>query len=731
MRHLVFFLGGAASLAWQILWHLDLSLALGVSAQGAALTLAAVMVGLGLGALWAGRRWESLSDAEAWRMLAAMELAVAVLGWLPRGLDTGVELVEESLASWPPMAASLVEIVILGVVVGPACFCLGATMPLLGLISRTSGARVSVGYAANTFGAAFGALMSAQVLLPFLGRAGSALATGGMELIAGLLAIWMAKTRVIVERDHPIASHATSSAPRSALLLAFLTGFVIFGLEVAWFRMLRAAWLSTADAFATMLATILIALAVGSWVSKKVSISPAVVGVVLCFGAASIWIGTLFLERLDGWTSLSGSYAIRSLVRGGQALVFIGPAAACLGMILPLLFDRHSNSRSWAVLYSINCVGCVLGSLFVGWYLLSEVGPVTSTWILGLVAGIAGVWMLPKTDENWRTLALTSLSLVGGAAWMFESGVGVSRIAGNAAMLKQPHRVIAHVNGPDVTTAVADIEGGHRVLFIDGYGATAEAGELTSYMWQMGRQPMVLHGKAETSLVICFGTGQTARAVLDAGATTIDLVDINPAVFETAGLFASNKQVLQDPRVSTQVMDGRKWLRRTTRAYDVITLEPMPPSFSGSNSLYSVEFYRLAKARLRNGGLLAQWFPLHLLTPTQARQVAAALVDVFPNAVLWIDPSGEDTSGLLQQGILLGRNDDQTWPSDSNVLLTPDLLKIYTERVDPVTDDNQALEHGPDSLQRIDFSKRNLVRENWLDLQRVAPDKVDSVLTTK
>lgn len=51
MRHLVFFLGGAASLAWQILWHLDLSLALGVSAQGAALTLAAVMVGLGLGAL--------------------------------------------------------------------------------------------------------------------------------------------------------------------------------------------------------------------------------------------------------------------------------------------------------------------------------------------------------------------------------------------------------------------------------------------------------------------------------------------------------------------------------------------------------------------------------------------------------------------------------------------------------------------------------------------------------
>ncbi|MBL9114843.1 MAG: hypothetical protein JNJ83_07515 [Verrucomicrobiaceae bacterium] len=731
MRHVIFFLGGAAALSWQILWHLDLSLALGASAQGAALTLAAVMVGLGIGALWAGRRWQSLSDGAAWRMLATLEFASAVLGLLPRTLEMGMGALEDSLTSLPPVAASLVTIFILGVVIGPACFCMGATMPLLGLISRASGARVSGGYAANTFGAAFGALMGAHVLLPLLGRAGSALATGGMELLAGLLGLWMAKSDSLAEQDHPIEPKHTSSAPRSALLLAFLTGFVVFGLEVAWFRMLRAAWLSTADAFAAMLACILIALAFGSWASRKVTLTPAGVGVVLCFGAASVWIGTLFLERLDGWTALSGSYAIRSLVRGGQALIFIGPAGALMGMILPLLFDKHSNSRSWAALYGFNCVGCVMGSVFVGWYLLGEVGPITSTWILGLIAAITGVWMLPRTDENWRTLAVIALSLVGGAAWMLDSGVGVSRIAGSAAALKKPHRVIAHINGPDVTTAVADVEGGHRVLFIDGYGATAEAGELTGYMWQMGRQPMELHGKAGAALVICFGTGQTARAVLDAGATRVDLVDINPAVFETARLFASNKDVLSDPRVAAQVMDGRKWLRRTRTTYDVITLEPMPPSFAGSNSLYSIEFYRLARERMSNGGVLAQWFPLHLLTPTQAKQVAAAFVDVFPNAVLWIDPNGKDPSGLLQQGILLGRKGQEPWPSASNVLLTPDLLKNYSTKVDPVTDNNQALEHGSDSLQRIDFAKRNLVRENWRDLQRVAPDAVELILTKK
>ena len=41
-------------------------------------------------------------------------------------------------------------------------------------------------------------------------------------------------------------------------------------------------------------------------------------------------------------------------------------------------------------------------------------------------------------------------------------------------------------------------------------------------------------------------------------------------------------------------MDGRTWMRRTDKEYDVITLEPMPPTFAGVNNLYSLEFYQAA-----------------------------------------------------------------------------------------------------------------------------------------
>jgi spermidine synthase len=88
--------------------------------------------------------------------------------------------------------------------------------------------------------------------------------------------------------------------------------------------------------------------------------------------------------------------------------------------------------------------------------------------------------------------------------------------------------------------------------------------------------------------------------------------------------------------------------------YDVVTLEPMPPFFLGSNSLYSQEFYGSVEARLREGGCFAQWFPIHLLTPSQARAVASAFVKVFPQSILWFDPASADGAGHLQQGILLG-----------------------------------------------------------------------------
>lgn len=237
---------------------------------------------------------------------------------------------------------------------------------------------------------------------------------------------------------------------------------------------------------------------------------------------------------------------------------------------------------------------------------------------------------------------------------------------------------------------------------------------------------MLLHDDPQNALVICFGTGQTANAVRNENPASLDIVDINPQVFKSAPYFRSNERVLDDPRVHTVVMDGRAYLRRTSKQYDVITLEPMPPNASGVNALYSREFYQLARKRFSAHGVMAQWLPFHITAPYYSASIARTFQSVFPNAVLWIDNEA-------RTGILLGSKDDDPafasrWPGFARagitrnlshdvianaVALNADQLKQYGHYGKVISDDNQLLAYGKA------LYASNMATQNFKLLQRV------------
>jgi hypothetical protein len=268
------------------------------------------------------------------------------------------------------------------------------------------------------------------------------------------------------------------------------------------------------------------------------------------------------------------------------------------------------------------------------------------------------------------------------------------------------HHVLAHEEDADFTASVIDTPDRERVLYIDGFSATSDSRVAGHYMRWMGSLPALLHPDPVRGLVICFGTGQTADALRRELRGGLDIVEISRAVLDLAPFFEANHDVLGAPHVEAIVMDGRAWLRRSDRRYDVITLEPMPPNFSGVNALYSREFYAIAARRLAPGGVVAQWLPIHLLTLDHATSVAATFRSVFPDAVLWIDP-------IDGTGILLGRRDGAaeplgtSWPGlarsaegrnldgdqiRNSLLLDRDALARYASGVPLVTDDNQLLQ---------------------------------------
>lgn len=301
-------------------------------------------------------------------------------------------------------------------------------------------------------------------------------------------------------------------------------------------------------------------------------------------------------------------------------------------------------------------------------------------------------------------------------AVFLESGSGRERVLGSFRFnhAEKP-QVLKSYEGPDSSISVVRYKDDSRVLFIDGFIATQQAtegvmGEHIHYMPWMGYLPMIAHPDPQNALVICFGTGQTANAVRNENPQSLDIVDINQHVLDLADYFPSNEGVLKDERTKAFVMDGRAYLRRFDKIYDVITLEPMPPNFAGVNALYSREFYQLAKSRLGKEGTIAQWLPFHLITPHTAVSITKTFQDVFPNAILWVDP-------MSKTGILLGSANDagelgRKWPGYERLKGVRDLSKaevlkwvVYDRRElqdyaadgEIITDDNQRLAYGKDT----------------------------------
>src|SRR5262249_19346349 len=93
--------------------------------------------------------------------------------------------------------------------------------------------------------------------------------------------------------------------------------------------------------------------------------------------------------------------------------------------------------------------------------------------------------------------------------------------------------------------------------------------------------------------------------------------------------FDNAPAILSDAKGRIVIDDGRRFLRRTSGTFDIITVDPPPPAeAAGSSLLYSEEFYDLAKARLNPHGILQQWFAVGEDRIQQA--VVRSLVNSFP-----------------------------------------------------------------------------------------------------
>ncbi|MGF6691809.1 spermidine synthase [Metapseudomonas resinovorans] len=648
------FISGGAALMYQVLWVKQLSLVVGVEVYAVTTGISAFFAGLALGGLVFGRWADRLRQPV--RLYAILELAVAALG-------VGATLALAHAAG--PFArleerVGLLAWVLPFALVGLPAFLMGGTLPVLvRALTPADGQLGEAGgrlYAANTAGAIGGTLLAAFVLLPQLGVTGSALVAASLNLLAAAGA-WIARRGDDLAAQPAEATRMPRSAlARLAIALYCVAGGVALGYEVVWTQSIVQFMSTRTFAFAMVLATYLAGLVLGSALyARRADRIRDPWGL---FGLLIALAGLLALLQIAGlgrWLVMAQTHMeMFALQATGSELAGMcarfATAALCvvflpttlLGAAFPLALrlsvDSAHVGRDVGAVVGLNTLGGIVGVLLTGFVLVPQVGLVRTLAVLAVLAagiGCMAAWRGADVRRPMRG-AIGVVAVVTLVTAVLTPPDRLAELLPGA----RNGRITFYEEGRGGTVAVVT-QGRHgrefNRLYIQGVSNTGDAMPSLRYMRLQALLPLLIHGgEPRSALVIGFGTGITAGAMLRyPGLQRPVVAELLPEVLAAAPLFHGNYDAVHDPRLDIRLRDGRRELLRSAERYDLITLEPPPPSAAGVVNLYSRDFYQLAASRLEEGGIVAQWLPLPTQNDEDSRSLVRSFLDAFPHASLW------------------------------------------------------------------------------------------------
>jgi spermidine synthase len=691
---LCFFLSGATGLVYQVVWLRLLGLVFGHTVYATTTVLSAFMAGLALGSLLAARRMVRLKNLIA--IYGWLEIGIgACCALLPVTLDRAAPLwVGLSSALGLPYHGLLaVEFVLVFALLVIPTTLMGATLPVLSqaLVGEGGGARRDVGalYAINTFGAVLGVALAGYVLLPALGNRTTTMLAASGNIVAGIIALVYSRRASRragappVLEDSPRATlDAAGASPEGGFeplpgaglttVALAISGAVSMLYEVGWTRALALAIGSSTYAFTSMLLAFLVGIAGGSALYSRLSPARRTSPAAFALLQAGIGVATgatiLMFERAPEvylvalrWSAAPEFVQLLQLAVSVGALLLssllIGATFPCAVALVAR--SRTDIGRQVGRLYGANTVGAIIGSIAAGFVLMPLLGTqamLKAGAAVNLLLASALFAYCARGALRWRWAAaaacvVAAVGVFGLPQWdrrVMSSGAAVyapwyvnaSRGKDLASLLRSQH-IVYYRDGLSATVAVSRA-GDDVFLRVNGKLDAGTAGGDMPTQLMSGHLPLLIHADPKTVLVIGLGSGITAGAVARYPIERLDVVEIEPAVVEASRFFRHlHGGVLEDPRVRTVIADGRNFLLTTRERYDVIISEPSNPWMSGLASMFSEEFFRLARERLRPGGMMLQWIQSYSIRPEDFRMVVNTFRSAFPAASVWNPVRGD------------------------------------------------------------------------------------------
>jgi predicted membrane-bound spermidine synthase len=674
--YLAFFLSGAAALFYQISWERLLALSIGGDVAAVALIVSAFMTGLGLGSWIGGKCADKISFRWNFLFFILAEVGVGAFGVFSGDLFSRQLPQVLGLAS----VSRTTETIILFLVLLAPTFLMGVSLPVLSRILGAGTPQVSfvIGklYAWNTLGASVGAFVCTWMFLPLKGMEGAIHWAAGCNFLCAVVASIGAFFFLRNHQDRQVLTshHANEAADaprphpsfRTCVFLFFICGFLAITAETAWLRFLGAAAKSSSHTFGTLLGTYLFGLGAGAraavgWVCRSknpwrdflrfqaaaasyIGVGTAVVLWLFAHGTGlfdfkgyldqyepvtanlalqllhDLWKGTLSSEH----RALIWVYPLFHIVLPGLLIL---PATFLMGASFPFLQqvaqrDSLHVGGQTGLFQMANILGCILGGLGTTLVLFPLIGT-SGVFRLLTLSGI-GFWIL-----NWGLPRRTRVIL---AVAVVLTALGIPNQADFWAAChgRTKEQIVFQEDASGLSLLKREADGKKTWVFVNGIGQSwIPYGGVHSLL---GALPVLLHSNPESVALIGLGSGDTlfsmrvrnetkrifCAEIVTAQRRTLERVQREPGMEALAA-------TLEDPRVRFFEGDGRKMLSSVEK-YDVIEADALRPDSAHAGALYSKEYFELAQARLKEGGMFVTWIP--------SQRVAETLVHVFPHVCI-------------------------------------------------------------------------------------------------
>ena len=671
---LLFVGSGCAALVYEVVWFQMVSLIIGSSAISMGVILATFMGGMCLGSLLLAK-YVRIREHPL-RVYALLEAGIGVLGivvlvglpWVG-GLYTAI--------GGPGMGGLFLRALFCALFLLPPTLLMGATLPAISRWVEATPEGVSwMGffYGGNIAGAVAGTLLAGFYLLRVHDMTTATFVAVGFNIAVAVAGFALARVTPHTPTEEVVQPEAQRLPAGSmpVLIAIGISGMTALAAEVIWTRILSLMFGATVYTFSVILASFLVGLGIGSsagsFMARHVKDPREALGWCQLFVMAGLaWAAYMLTQAMPYWP-VNPELSIRPLftfqIDLFRSLLAALPATILWGASFPLAIAAIARrekdpGRLVGVVYAANTVGAIVGAILASIILIAAIGTQNGQRLMIAFAAIAALIVLAPAAIEHGKLTFSKRSAVwvvvtlGFGAWFASTVAPVPPLLIAYGRFMAPRQwdhgeIIFWGEGMNSSMAVSELDSrdanGRPIRNYHNAGKVQASSEPQDMRLQrmLGHITTLLPETPGNILVIGCGAGVTAGAVsIDPGVQRLTIAEIEPLVpkFVAEHFGEHNFNVVRNPKTHIQIDDGRHFLLTTDETFDAITSDPFDPWVKGAATLYTEEFFNLAKSKLNDGGVMTVFVQLYESSMATVKSEIATFMKAFPNGVVFANTS--------------------------------------------------------------------------------------------